>query len=366
MTSESPDTVTIADTLAIYELTLNLRMRLEAHSASNAGASSVRLMPRRQQLANGIEVDAISGHLTKHHHAFLLAEYFRDNGIPLCKNCARGSSQRATGLTDGKGDMHTIMQQIVGECGICDTHGFLVPAKKEQPEANGNAAPSKPRKRRKQSGPLPTPGRNRVNKDSVVQFAMGLALPDQFHEVEQLYTRGGENKAAGPMWFRRPVRSAEYAFSVCYKAAAIGMDTKKGDLVLTDQETRVARHRDVLQVLRDMFLHPVGALAATQLPHLTGLVGAIAVRTRAGRAPNWSALDPNFVAVLSDLADESCQVFTFDGPIRFAQVMNELITKSAPYIPQGASLAAAVKRVSNSARKNSGKKVGYKENCGGK
>ncbi len=285
-------------TIYIYEMTLCFNLTLVGHGISNQGSKGfITEEPRRQLLADGTETDAISGGLYKHYHAFLLAEMYRDVGVPLCSHCAWNSSLRAAGLTNGKGNRHRLMEKLLGGCGVCDVHGFLVPGKKKKDDSDEE--------------------RDKVSKGSLVEFSMGLADPNHFHETEHLYTRSGKDKEAGQMWFKRRVRSAKYGFVISYRPVQIGMDVENCDLIVTDQDERLRRHRACLVALRDLFLNPPGAHSATQKPQLMGLSGAIATRLNAEPPPAWSPLDPNFQKVMSGLETGLCPVVTFNDPVRF-------------------------------------------------
>jgi hypothetical protein len=110
----------------------------------------------------------------------------------------------------------------------------------------------------------------------------------------------------------------------------IGADTRRWVLVVKDQALREKRHRAILRALRDSLVSPDGALVATMLPHLTGLKGAITVRTGVGRSPLYSALDSEFVTRLSSMADETCKVYPFETVDAFYLLMNDFIATSVP------------------------------------
>jgi CRISPR/Cas system-associated protein Cas7 (RAMP superfamily) len=117
-------------TLSMYELSINVRVSWQAHSLSNAGTNgSNKVMPPRQQLADGSETNACSGSIAKHHHAVLLAEYLTASGISLCPACQQHDSRRAAALIERPEYKDLSVEQILLGCGLCDAHGFLVPAK---------------------------------------------------------------------------------------------------------------------------------------------------------------------------------------------------------------------------------------------
>jgi CRISPR-associated autoregulator DevR family len=299
----------------IYELGLSYRAIWQAHSQSNAGSNgSNRLMPRRQLLADGTETDACSGNIAKHYHAELMAEYAAEACIPLCTACQQRSSRRAAALVGHPEYPSLTMDDILMNCGLCDVHGFLVTGK--------NAA---------QDGS--TEARQRLSKHSLVEYAFALALPEQHTETPQLFTRIGDSKDAGQMLMKMPSRSGAYAQAVRYKAAGIGVDTDKWRVVVTDTDQRQRRHRSALSALRDLVLSPSGALTAKMLPHLTGLVGVMTIRTSVGRAPIYSALASDFVEQLTGTASDACIVLPFASVSEFAGLMNDIIERTAPALP---------------------------------
>jgi hypothetical protein len=101
-------------------------------------------------------------------------------------------------------------------------------------------------------------------------------------------------------------------------------------LFVKEQAERERRHRAILRALRDCMVSPDGAHVTTMLPHLTGLSGAIMVRTGVGRSPLYSTLDSDFVARLRAMADETCPIYPFETVDAFYAVMNEFIVTSVP------------------------------------
>lgn len=306
----------IADSrMPVYEMSINARVTWQAHSLSNAGTDgSIRTLPRRQLLADGTETDACSGNIAKHHHAMLLAEYLEAAGGPLCPACAVRDGRRAAALYGQPGYEDLTIERVLNECGLCDAHGFLLPAKKAASDGS-------------------TEARSRISKHSVVEFSFALAFPGRYAESEQLTTRCGDSKEDGQMLMKRPGRSGEYALCVRYKAVAVGVDTDKWNLIVDDRAERARRHQAILSALRDQLLSPSGAMTATILPHLTDLCGAIVVRSNVGRAPVYSALAADFVARLTAMAGPMGTVFPFKTVDEYCALMNRLIDCSDPALP---------------------------------
>jgi CRISPR-associated protein Cst2 len=299
-------------TIPVYELSLNVRVAWQAHSLSNAGNNgSNRTMPRRQLLANGIETDACSGNIAKRYHVALLTEQMMSRNIHLCTACAVGDGRRAS--VNPVNDMATILQ-----CGMCDTHGFLVTGKKGGEE-----------------GEI----RQRLSKHSLVEFTMALALPESAAESVQLFTRqaarneGESSEENGQMLFKKSVRSGEYAQCVRYKAAGVGVDTEIWQVVILDEQERLKRHQAILTTLQDQVQSPSGAMTATLLPHLTGIQGVVAIKTTAGRAPLYSPLAQDFMTHLEQLAMETCLIFPFHNLTEFHLIFQRLLAESFPVQP---------------------------------
>lgn len=300
------------ENLAIYEISFNLQLGWQAHSLSNIGNDgSIRLLPRRQMLASGIETDACSGNINKHHHAAIMREYLLFQNLPLCRACAQGDGQRAAALIAEFQEL--TMEQILTQCCLCDTHGFLITAKKERDEENDSVSI-----------------RQRLSKHSLIEYSFDLALPETRAETTQLATRMGQGESGKPMLMKQPSRSGEYARCIRYKSVGIGMDTDTWELHLHDEKARTVRHRLVLAAVRDQILSPVGAQTSTMLPHLTSVTGAIAIRLTPGRAPLYSALEPDFQDRLTNQATEECLVVPIPDITKFHTVMTALVATSRP------------------------------------
>lgn len=296
----------------IYEMALNLLVTWQAHNLSTAGNNgSNRVLPRRQLLADQTETDACSGNIAKHHHFALVTGYFAADGCPLCPACRVGDGRRAAALLDQPNTLALSCESIISGCAACDAHGFLVTAKKADDKTE-------------------TTARQRVSKATLIDFSYALALPDHHSETNQLHSRVGASNGDGQMIMKVSTRSGMYALCIRYLCAGIGADTERWQLFVKDPQLREKRHRAILRALRDCLVSPDGAQVATMLPHLTGLSGAITVRTQIGRAPLYSALETDFIARLQAMADETCQVYPFETADAFYSLMNSFITASAP------------------------------------
>jgi CRISPR-associated autoregulator DevR family len=291
----------------VYEMSISMCVGWQAHSLSNAGNNgSNRMLPRRQFLADGTITDACSGNIAKHHHAVLLAEYFEETGSTLCSACAARDGRRAGALPERDGDEELSMERILRGCALCDAHGFLVVAKGSRP---------------------------RLSKHSLIEFSYALARPDRHAESLQMMTRSGASKEDGQMLMQTSIRSGEYAVVIRYRGVGVGVDTDAWRLVEGGPEERRRRHRAILSALRDCILSPDGAQTATTLPHLTGLTGAIVVRSSVGRAPIYSPLIDGFVEQLRGMAGAMDMVYSFETAAEFSTLMQWLIDTSDPCLP---------------------------------
>ena len=307
--------------IPIYELSVNVLTTWQAHSLSNLGNNGTnRTMPRRQLLSDGTETDACSGSIAKRFHAALLTEQMMDKEIYLCPMCASGDGRRAGANKTVGLNMSSILA-----CGMCDSHGFLITSKKgKKGGENENGSED----------------RERLSKNSLVEFSFALALPGQMAESNQLFTRrasryeDGVDQENGQMIFKKSVRSGTYAQCVRYKAAGVGVDTEIWQTVITDEEERLRRHHAILMALRDQIQSPGGAMTATLLPHLTDIQGVVAIKTTVGRAPLCSPLSPDFVSMLENLQTDSCLIFVFNNLVEFHVLFQRLLSESYPVQPK--------------------------------
>lgn len=300
--------------IPIYSMSISLRIQWEAHALSNLGSEgSNRLLGRRQRLSTGELVDAISGNINKHYHAMLVAEYLEQMGVPLCMACQVRNGRRAAAWLTPPDKL----AQILPHCGLCDIHGFLVLARNES-------------------------GRKRLSHHGLVDFAEGLALPGRWAESRQPLSRIGDSKEEGAMLLSWYLRSGEYALAVRYKAAGVGMDTNKWQLLVTDPEQRLRRHQAVLMALRDQFVSPVGAQTTSHLPHLTNLTGVITISQSVRNAPVLSALHDNFIEQTQRLAasDLALSTYPFSDVVEFDSQMTRLAELSQPCLPPVVRLAS--------------------------
>jgi len=206
----------------IYEMSFNVLAAWQAHSLSTAGSNgSNRVMPRRQLLADKSETDACSGNIAKHHHAALVSAYFAAEGNPLCPACRVGDRRRAAALLDRPEYGTLSFERIVCECALCDTHGFLVTAKNADSETGTGA-------------------RQKISKETLIDFSYALALPERHAETSQLHTRNGASKEEGQMLMKIPARSGEYALCIRYRCVGIGADT---DVNFSNAKSKQLRFR---------------------------------------------------------------------------------------------------------------------------
>ncbi len=301
--------------LDMYDMSICLRVRWDAHSLSNAGSNgSNRLMTRQVTLADGTVVDACSGNILKHYHDRHFADLCASEGISLCEACAVGDGRRAAALVHLPEYSDSSVHEFIRKCAVCDTHGFLITGKRHVGEDSSVS-------------------RLRLSKHSLIKFSFALALPDHQHISEQLLTRIGDSKEAGQMLMKMPARSATYALCIRYRCVGVGVDTNTWSVALNDETERERRHRAILAALREQLLSPDGAQTSRSLPHLAGLTGAIVIRTTVGRAPMYSPLEDDFVDQLNAMSSKTCHIRGFDSAAQFHEVMESLITTSRPAKP---------------------------------
>ena len=200
-------------------------------------------------------------------------------------------------------------------CPQCDIHGFLLSAR--------TASPSAPA----------LPGRS---KDTLVDYSYALAEPESFSETIQLNTRSGGADGEDQMIMRSSCRSGAYAMCIRYKSVGVGVDTDTWELRITDESERRKRHQCVLRALRDQILSPDGAKTAGMLPHLTGIRGAIVVRTQVGRPFMLSPLRADFMEQLDRAVSRTSEpglLLQFEDLEEFTIHMEYLIAHSLPSTP---------------------------------
>jgi len=294
--------------IPVYELSISLQVGWQAHSMSNIGSKgSNRTMPRHQLLSDGTKTDACSGNIFKHYHAHILREHLIEKNFYLCPACRIGDNRRASAIEEDGLTMDTYLQ-----CGLCDSHGFLIPEKKEGGEIVRQGA----------------------TKHSLVEFSMALALPDQQSETSQIYTRQSNNsETGGQMIFKRPSRSGNYAQCIRYKAVGLGIDINTWKTITTNEDLRLKLHQAILESLGEQILSPSGALTSTMLAHLTELKGVFVIKTKVGRAPILSPLNQDFIVQTQQIANKTRLIFSFDTPGEFNQIIEDLIAHSYPSIP---------------------------------
>ena len=271
------------------------------------------LLSRTQMLADGRETNALSGNIFKHYHARQLYEHAIGAGLPLCPACEKLNSMRVSALSKTpERKSWSSMSQILNGCVICDTHGFLITSKKKTDKEDA---------------------REGADKHSLVEFGMLLAIPETVGETTQIKTRNDRGLESDQMMYRQATRSATYGGVVRYKARGIGADTTYWQLHVSDLKQRRARHRAILEALRDQLLSPGGAQTATLLPHITQIHGAIGIQTLAGRAPMYGPLHDDFVEQMVGQARGNRYAIPFEDSAQLDEIFDYLIQLTSPVLP---------------------------------
>ena len=213
----------------VYDIAICLRIGLNTHSMSNIGSRENALLPRKVLLENGVEVDAISGGILKHHHAESMAFKLAASDDYLCPACRNHDSLRAANWVNSpeysQKDDPLTMEKLL-KCGLCDSHGFMIP--KVEGEKNN---------------------KRKWHKDSVLNYSMGLAIPESFAELDQFHTRQTvEYKDA--MIIHQPSRSGLYGLCIRYTAGWLGVDTGYWKMVMSDSKIREIRHKMIIDTIR--------------------------------------------------------------------------------------------------------------------
>jgi len=313
----------------INTLSISGRLGLNLHSLNNEGGEGNQIATRQVTVVDPEgrlhNVNAISGDMFKHIQAEHLAAIARQEGLPLCKACARLDPNRIQAdeaflkqlSRDTRDD--EIIDLMLETCVVDDLEGNLI-----------------------------TAGNKNTPRKSLVEFGWVVGIPDQtktesyFHVkyVRDPGTARGEEAAnLGQNIFHRPANSGVYAVVLSLDAGRIGFNDFSRRYIV-DPSERLRRFRALLQSVLYTFLRPNGAMRNTQNPHITSWKGSIVISGSVIPAPTVSPLNPDYqrelhatVEELSrlEVQAESIVIFDFSSLSDFARIMGSLIERGRPY-----------------------------------
>ena len=320
-------------TMQVYSLSICARATLDMHSLNNEGSEGTQIQTRMVDIVGGdgqlYNVNAISGDMFKHIQAEHLYHIARNGqGLPLCTACQVFDANRISADTEytdqikGKSDAEAI-DLMLARCVLDDIEGNLITADRSTP------------------------------RKSVVEFGWVVGLPevtktDSYFHVKYMTERGEEARTAvseeearkanlGQTPFHRPASSGVYAVVSHHEVSRIGFNDISRKYAIGEQE-RKNRYKALLESLVYTFIHPKGAMRAAQLPHIVALEGAVTYTTQVLPAPTVSPLNTAYLeeidriaGVLNKLRPDGVKVERFATLSEFAEVMESLIEKSAPF-----------------------------------
>jgi CRISPR-associated protein Cst2 len=276
------------------------RVELGAHALNNEGSRNNATMPRQVDVVAGeeiVQVNAISGDTIKHAFVDYLRAVIADrpgaNGaLPVCEPCRQGDPNRLNADAGFQGvarqaaakvDNAALVGELIRRCAIDDVAGLLV-----------------------------TQGNRNAPRRSTVQFGWELGIPERVRTGRYTHVKlvpadptGGAGDPSGSNLgqniFTRPASSGVYAFVGTCDLGRIGRNDITLKQELDDAAWR-ARAAAALTALFHTVAMPGGAQRNTQLPHLHGVAGALAVSVAQVPPVIYSPLAEDFVAQMARIA----------------------------------------------------------------
>jgi CRISPR-associated protein Cst2 len=276
------------------------RLELAVHALNNEGSRNNATLPRQVDVVAGmdiVQVNAISGDTIKHSFVDYLKAVIADrpgaNGaLPLCDPCRRDDPNRLN--ADGDFQQFTkrdkklvgneaVVRELILRCTVDDVAGLLV-----------------------------TQGNRNAPRRSTVQFGWQLGVPERVRTGRYTHVKlvpadpsggagGEEGSNLGQNIFTKPASSGVYAFVANLDLARIG----RNDITLQreiDDATWRARASAALTALFHTVAVPGGAQRNTQLPHLHGVEGALAVSVSSLPPVLYSPLAEDFTEQMARVA----------------------------------------------------------------
>lgn len=319
---------------SIYSLSLSARATMNMHSLNNEGSEGNQIQTRMVEVMGSDgrlhTVNAVSGDMFKHIFVQHLQRILTVGGLPLCEGCKMLDPNRINAdaayqskLKDKSWTDVAALDELIQKCALDDIAGNLITAQKR----------SIPRK-------------------SVIEFGWVLGVPElvrteSYFHVKYAGERGqAARKAAksdelrganlGQNIFHRPASSGLYAIVAHVELARIGRNNITLKYAI-DEEARRARARSLLEALMYTFIQPMGAMRSTQLPHLAGFEGVMAVSHRVAPAPMTSPLTDQFVEDIEQMVETlnllhkgSLRSHRFKSMADYAAIMQKMAANGQP------------------------------------
>lgn len=315
--------------MEIQSLSISGLLTLDLHSLNNEGAEGNAMMARMVEIVDHDgelqTVNAISGDMFKHIQAGHLQSLALERGIPLCRGCRVFDANRICAdekfanlpvwTKDTSESM--ILSRALQTCVLDDAEGILITSE------------------------IPRGKARSIARKSCVEFGWVVGRPDRTRTSSYFHAKyvpegraAGHGEAAnlGQNIFHRPASSGQYAVVLNVDLYRLGRNDITLELAVTGEE-RQQRARALLDSVLATFLAPTGAQRNTQNPHILAFEGVVAVSSSSLPAPTVSALNPDYVEEIKQIAQylntlesgrEPITLYTFAGLGDFAKVMAEL------------------------------------------
>jgi CRISPR-associated protein Cst2 len=337
----------------VYEIAILGKATWNLHSLSNEGTVGNVTEPRTVVLADGRKTDGISGEMLKHIHAMGMWTLESDKN-KFCVECKHLGPERANKNPNAKGKPERVIERAIGDCTLCDVHGFLA-----------------------QTGP--------TARESTVEFGWAIGIPQAFRDIHvharhttgeayiqdskdegkwvdenrklncsmkgcdtneeesKLYkikgkwyceTHREEAGLTGQMVYHRPTRSGIYAIISVFQPWRIGLNNVNFNYDVNKDSERKSRYQLALKAYQAMFLRTEGAMTTTRLPHTENFEGVIVVSRVNYPAPVISPLKDDYAQeierIKTSIGDNKIEVKNFTSLAEYVQKINELID-DVPY-----------------------------------
>jgi CRISPR-associated protein Cst2 len=278
--------------MSIQSITISSRVVLNLHDLNNEGTEGNHQQTRMVNVAlkdgSLFSVNAVSGDMIKHMVALHLNAIVLERNLAICEGCKKFDANRS-GLdknfeklaTDKKVPDPDLLDELIKLCAIDDTLGILI-----------------------------TSGGRSLARKSVIETGWMVGIPDKVRTDSHLHVkfvpdRGkghGEKANLGQNIFHRPLNSGIYAFIMNIDFNRIGFnDITRGYTI--DEAERKKRSLALLDAVSAALIKPVGAMRNTQLPHIAGFEGAIAVSKSSIPAPSISPLLEDYQDEIKGIAE---------------------------------------------------------------
>lgn len=318
----------------VYSISISARALLNLHSLNNEGGEGNQIQTRMvdvfyydaENQPRQANVNAISGDMFKHIQVEHLQRIAMQRGLPLCAACQRMDANRMSADPEfrewikSKPTQVQVLDRLVEKCAIDDLAGNLI-----------------------------TEGSLSVPRKSISEYGWVVGLPEAVTTEEYFHvkyapdrrekpTDEGERKGnLGQAIFHRPASSGVYAIVANYEVARIGYN----DIAQEYQPgvDRQARYEALLESVLYSFIEMNGAMRNTQMPHLVGLQGTVAVSHGVAPAPTVSPLNPDFAAAIRETGaalnrlhnGQVVVLHEFSDLGNLAEIMRQLIQDTSPF-----------------------------------